>query len=177
MGISHQPLNRKHSYLDHRYPGGSAFIPWLLTPGSLPQDGAKGQNLGQLKKKCFSTFSVMETIYANSWSVMAQSYDIDLWVMKWRSAWPLFHGPVILPYILKTIWYLEDYLMYEHHTLGLWVSMTRRWPKHKCRSLWHIFHDLYFTSSDFALYLEDYLMYEHHYFGLWVSITWHLTWK
>ena len=21
--------------------------------------------------------------------------------------------------------YLEDYLMYEHHTLGLWVSMAR----------------------------------------------------
>ena len=31
-GISPQPLIRKHSYLDHRYPGGSAFIPWLLTP-------------------------------------------------------------------------------------------------------------------------------------------------
>ena len=26
-GISHQPIIRKHSYLDHRYPGGSAFIP------------------------------------------------------------------------------------------------------------------------------------------------------
>ena len=22
--------------------------------------------------------------------------------------------------------HLEDYLMYEHHILGLWVSMTRR---------------------------------------------------
>ena len=27
VGISHQPLIRKHSYLDHRYSGGSAFIP------------------------------------------------------------------------------------------------------------------------------------------------------
>ena len=35
---------------------------------------------------------------------IAQSCDIDLWVMKWRSAWSIFHGPVILPYILKTIW-------------------------------------------------------------------------
>ena len=26
-GMSHKPLIRKHSYLDHRYPGGSAFIP------------------------------------------------------------------------------------------------------------------------------------------------------
>ena len=24
--------------------------------------------------------------------------------MKWRSAWPIFHGPVILPYISKTVW-------------------------------------------------------------------------
>ena len=48
MGCISEPLIRKHSYLDHRYPGGSAFIPWLLTPGSMPQDGARGQNLGQL---------------------------------------------------------------------------------------------------------------------------------
>ena len=26
---------------------------------------------------------------------MAQPCDMDLWVMKWRSAWPIFHGPVI----------------------------------------------------------------------------------
>ena len=45
-GISHEPLIRKHSYLDHRYPGGSSFIPWLLTPGSMPQVGARGQKLG-----------------------------------------------------------------------------------------------------------------------------------
>ena len=57
--------------------------------------------------------------YVNGWSNMAQPCDMDLWVMKWRSAWPIFHGPVILPYILKT------YLMYVHHTLGVWISMTR----------------------------------------------------
>ena len=49
-GISHQPLIRNHSYLDHRYPGASALIPWLLTPGSMPRGGARGQN------QCFSTF-------------------------------------------------------------------------------------------------------------------------
>ena len=37
-------------------------------------------------KKCFSTFSVMEATYADSWSDMAQPCDIDLWVMKCRSA-------------------------------------------------------------------------------------------
>ena len=46
--ISPQPLIRKHSYLDYRYPGGSAFIPWLLTQGSMPRGGARGQNLGHL---------------------------------------------------------------------------------------------------------------------------------
>ena len=94
--IFYQPLIRKHSYLDHRYPGGSAFIPWLLTPGSMPRGGARGQKLGHL--------SVMEPTYADSWSNMAQPCDMGLWVMKWRSAWPIFHGPVILSYLLKTIW-------------------------------------------------------------------------
>ena len=51
---------------------------------------------------CFSTFSVIERTYADSWSDMAQPCDMDLWVMKWRSAWLIFHGPMILPYILKS---------------------------------------------------------------------------
>ena len=48
----------------------------------------------------------METTFADSWSDIARSCDIDFWVMKWRSAWPILHSPVILPYILKTIWWL-----------------------------------------------------------------------
>ena len=44
----------------------------------------------------------MITTYTDSWSYMAHPCDIDLWVMKWRSLWPIFHGPVILPYIVKT---------------------------------------------------------------------------
>ena len=46
----------------------------------------------------------MEPTYANNWSDMAQPCNMDLWVMKWRSAWPIFHSPMILSYILKTIW-------------------------------------------------------------------------
>ena len=94
-GISQQPLIRKHSYLDHRYPGGSAFSLWLLSPGSMPQGWARSQ-------KVFFYFSVMETTYADRWSDMTQ--PCDLWVMKWRSTWPIFHSPLILPHILKTIW-------------------------------------------------------------------------
>ena len=36
--------------------------------------------------------------------------------------------------------YLEDYLMYEHYYLGLWVSMTQSLTSNKYRSLWPIFH-------------------------------------
>ena len=46
--LTNHSLIRKHSYLDHRYPGKSTFIPWLLTPGSMPQGGARGQNLRHL---------------------------------------------------------------------------------------------------------------------------------
>ena len=94
--ISHQPLIRKHSYLDHSNSRGSAFIP-------CPGVGLEVKNQDTFKK-CFSTFSVMETTYADSWWDMAQPCDMDLWVMNWRSAWPIFYGPLILPYILKTIW-------------------------------------------------------------------------
>ena len=53
-----------------------------------------------------------------------------------RSLWPIFHGRVILPYILKTIWYMNTILWdYEF----LWLSV---WPKNKCRSLWPILYFL-----------------------------------
>ena len=70
-GISQQPLIRKHSYLDHRYPGGSASIPRLV---------ARGQKTRTPLKSVFY-FSVLETTYADSWSDMAQPCDMDLWVM------------------------------------------------------------------------------------------------
>ena len=47
----------------------------------MPKGGARGQNLGHLEK-VFFYFYVMETAYADSWSDMAQPYDMDLWVMK-----------------------------------------------------------------------------------------------
>ena len=115
----------------------------------------------------WSSGSVMETTYADSWSDMAQSCDNDLWVMKWRSAWPILHSPVILPYIFKTISFIYTILWdYE----SVWSDV---WPKNKCRSLWPIFYG----PVIFALYLEDYLMYEHHYLGLWISMTRPLTSK
>ena len=43
-------------------------------------------------------------------------------------------GPVILPYILKTFWYMSTILQdYE----SVWHNI---WTQNKCRSLWPIFH-------------------------------------
>ena len=99
----------------------------------MPQGEARGQNLGHLWK-VFFYLSVMETTYADSWSDIAQSCNIDLWVMKWRSAWPVFHGPVILPYILRTIWCM--YIIHWDYE-SVWRKV---WPQNKCRSLWPIFY-------------------------------------
>ena len=108
MCVSLQQLIRKLSYLEYRYPWGSAFMPWLLTPGSMPRGGVSGQNLGHLKK----WFSAYGDTWSNIiWSNISWPYDIGLCVMKWRSAWPVFHSPVILPYILKTIWEINVKLL------------------------------------------------------------------
>ena len=66
---------------------------------------------------------------------MPQLCDMDLWVMKWRSPWPIFHGPVILPYILKTIWCIMYIILWEYESV--WPNV---WPQNKCRSVWPIFH-------------------------------------
>ena len=50
--------------------------------------------------------------------------------MKWRSAWLIFYGPVILPYILKTIWCI--YIICSDY--------ESVWPQTKCRSQWPVFH-------------------------------------
>ena len=53
-----------------------------------------------LRQSFFSTFLLWKQLrQIGGWT----SVSLVLWVMKWRSAWPIFHGPLILPYILKTI--------------------------------------------------------------------------
>ena len=71
---------------------------------------------------------------------MAQPCDIDLWVMKWRSAWPIFHGPVILLYILKTIWYM-NIILWDYESV--WTEV---WPKINIGPC-----DLYFMVQWFCL--------------------------
>ena len=65
----------------------------------------------------------MQTIYEDGWSYITRLYDIDLWVMKSRWAWPTFYGPVILLNILKTSCYLMD----EHNTHVLYLWIMSQW--------------------------------------------------
>ena len=50
------------------------------------------------------------------------------------SLWPIFHGPVILPYILKTIWHMKT-ILWDYKSV--WRDVQ---PENKCRSVWPIFH-------------------------------------
>ena len=67
--------------------------------------------------------------------------NIILWDYKsvwpqniYRSLWPIFHGAVILPYTLKTVWWMNIILQ---DCMSVWHDI---WPQNKCRSRWPIFH-------------------------------------
>ena len=70
-------------------------------------------------------------------------------------------------YFMVQWFYLEEYLMYEHH----FRDYESVWPGIDLKIYVAIFHG----PLIFALYLEDYLIYEHHTLGLWVSMIGRLT--
>ena len=98
-----------------------------------------------------------------------QSVWPNIWPQnKCRSLWPIFHFPVILPYILKSIWCM-NIILWNYETV--WQDI---WPK---INVGHC--DLYFLVQWFYLVswrLFD-IIYEHHTIGLWVSMTRCLTSK
>ena len=61
-------------------------------------------------------------------------FDVWTFDLKYMSLWPIFHGPVILPYILKTIWCM-NIILWDYESVKLDI-----WPKNKYRSLWPTFH-------------------------------------
>ena len=103
-------------------------------------------------------FSVMQTIYADSWSDISWPCDIDLCVMNWRSACAFeewiyggqkcqnlmswlkcrsqryFYGPVILPYVFNSIWWI-NVILWDNESV--WCNF---WPRNKFRSQWTIYH-------------------------------------
>ena len=92
----------------------------------------------------------------------------DVWSQnKCRLLWPIFHGPMILPYILKIVYVWTSYfrIMSQYDpTFDFKINVGH------CDLVTYIS-----WSSDFALYLQDYLIYEHHTLVLWVSMTRCLT--
>ena len=76
-----------------------------------------------------------------SWRLMYEHHYLGLWVSmtrsltsKYRSLWPIFHGPVILCYILKTIWCM-NIILWDYWSV--WLDV---WPQSKCSSVWPIIH-------------------------------------
>ena len=62
-------------------------------------------------------------------------YDLMLYLkIKTVSLWHVFHGSVILPYILKAIWCINMILWANE---SVWLDA---WPQNKSWSLWPIFH-------------------------------------
>ena len=72
---------------------------------------------------CISYFGIM-----NQYD---QRFDLE---NKYRSLWPIFYGPVILPCIWKTIWCM-NIIIWDYDSV--WPNVS---PQNKCRSLWPIFH-------------------------------------
>ena len=96
-----------------------------------------------------------------SWYMNSILWDYEsVWPDVWpqnicRTLWSIFHGPVILPFILKTIQWL-NIILWDYESV--WSHI---WPQNICRSLTYIS-----WSTEFALYVEDCLMYERHTLGL-----------
>ena len=83
----------------------------------------------------------------------------DIWPQNiCRSLWLIFHGLVILLYILKTIWYMNT-IRWDYESV--WSDVLLKINVGLC--------DLYFMVQWFALYLESYSVAEHHTLGFWVS--------
>ena len=112
------------------------------------------------------TLVILPYILKTTWfmNIILWNYESvwpNMWPQnKYRSLWPIFHGPVILAYILKTVCVWTSYfgIMSKYDTMfDLKISEV---------TVTYIS-----WSSDFALYVEDYLMYEHHTLWLWVHMT------
>ena len=95
----------------------------------------------------------LETAHAVCWSDLAQPCDIDLWVMKWRSVWPIFHSPVIdFQCILISCIYI---ILWDYESV--WSEV---WPQ---SNVGH--YNLYFIVKWFGLI--SWMV-----FDVWTSLVW-----
>ena len=73
----------------------------------------------------------------------------DMWIMKWRSDWHVFLGPVILPCILKTIWCM-NIIIWDYESV--WPDV---WPKNKCKSLYFMVVILCYILKTFYVWTSQ----------------------
>ena len=84
---------------------------------------------------------------------MYEHHSLGLWVVysdvwpqnKCMSLWSIFHGPVILPYISKTIWSMS-FIFSDNLTV-----CSKLWPQNKYRSTWPLFHGLVILLNIFMI--------------------------
>ena len=95
-----------------------------------------------------------------SWRLFA------VWTSYFRSLWPIFQGPVILPHILKIIWYMNTILLFYE---SVWPGV---WPK---INVGHC--DLYFMVQWIFLISCKLFSSWTSYFGTVISMTQRLTSK
>ena len=70
----------------------------------------------------------------------------DIWPQnKCMSLWAIVHGPVILPYISKTVW--RTGVIFSDNETG-WPKL---WPQNKNRSTWPVFHGLVILFNIFKI--------------------------
>ena len=137
----------------------------------MPQDGARGQNLGTPIKLYIAVCLYKQLLNKEGW---ASDMYITSTFSVIRSLWPYFHAPVILSYILKTISWINvilGILVLCDTTTDIFTNVgpvilpyilnviwcmsiiiwdyesvwSNSWPKSKCRSLTYIS-----WSSDFV---------------------------
>ena len=89
--------------------------------------GERSLPFGLLVLKTVWCINIIIWDYESAWP--------NIWPQnKCRSLWPIFQGPVILPFILKTVWCM-NIIIWDYESA--WPDI---WPHNKCRSLWSIFH-------------------------------------
>ena len=84
-----------------------------------------GSNPGQLCDR--------PTLYRNAMTLWV-CMTCGLTSNKCSSLWPIFHGPLIWPYIFNVIWYMNS-LIWDYESVWPEVSNQSR-----CQSWWPIFY-------------------------------------
>ena len=141
------------------FPGFSGFRPPLMNDRlDISEIFLKGpENPNQMKKKCDSL---------NIGSVWHHDWQHN----KYRSPWPIFHGPVILPHILNVNWCM-NIIIWDYE-----LVWSNSWPESKCRSLWPIFHGPVILCYNLMYYYHILGLCDLYFIALWFCLISPTVW-